>query len=35
MSGLPEEEDYDNFKTELFDRKIELERLLRLLNHPA
>jgi len=35
LSELSEEEDYKNVKTELFDRKMELERLSRLLDHPA
>jgi hypothetical protein len=35
ISELSDEGDYENFKSELFDRKMELERLLRLLDHPA
>ncbi|KAL3151459.1 hypothetical protein ABBQ38_012462 [Trebouxia sp. C0009 RCD-2024] len=32
---LLEDEDYETLNTELFDRKVELERLARLLKHPA
>ena len=32
---LSEDEDHEIMKAELFDRKMELERLSRLLNYPA
>lgn len=35
LGELPEDEDYETVNTELFDREIELERLARLLKHPA
>lgn len=35
LGELLEDEDYQVMNTELFDRKMELERLARLLNYPA
>lgn len=35
LGELPEHEDYELVNTELFDRKMELERLARLLKNPA